>query len=154
MGVEANGDIMYETAPGLAAGAEAPRVGARRASLLVVDDDESLGRALGRMLGAWYDVTLAGTAGEAIALIERSGAFDLILCDVSMPDVGGVEFFERLGGAHAEVAERIVFMTGGSLELSVAESLREHAHRTICKPFTRDVLLAVIEAHLRAFDRG
>jgi anti-sigma regulatory factor (Ser/Thr protein kinase) len=62
-----------------------------RGRILVVDDEEVLRRTMQRLLGAEHDVSLAASGAEARSLLERDSSFDLILCDLMMPEMTGMD---------------------------------------------------------------
>ena len=82
-----------------------------RARVLVIDDDELVRRALGRMLRD-HDVTTARGAAEGLALIAGAREFDVIITDIAMPDMTGIELFEHLRATRPAVARRLVFLSG------------------------------------------
>jgi two-component system NtrC family sensor kinase len=113
--------------------------------ILVVDDDELLGRAVKRMLMP-YRVTLAYGGGEALEEVAERD-FDLILCDVMMPEISGPEFYHRLADVRPELQPRVLFMTGGALD-RIQPMLRDVPKRLVEKPFTRRELLKVVDEYL------
>lgn len=82
-----------------------------RLRVLIVDDEQAFARSLARMLEAHdVDVTYSGrTAFEKLT----SGSYDVALCDVMMPDVTGIQLYERLREARHPIVDRFLFMTGG-----------------------------------------
>jgi two-component system response regulator AtoC len=116
--------------------------------VLIIDDDAGLRKSLNLILGdAGYDVVQAedGEAGLAVAKEEVP---ELILCDVRMPKLGGIEFVEayRAIGGSALV---MVMTAYGSLDLAM-EAMKKGAYDYIPKPFGADeVLLTVRKAEER-----
>ena len=116
--------------------------------ILIIDDDAGLRKSLSLILGdAGYEVVQAedGESGLAVATEE---APELILCDVRMPKLGGVEFLEayRAGGGQALV---LVMTAYGSFDLAM-EAMKKGAYDYIPKPFgADDVLLVVRKAEER-----
>ena len=107
--------------------------------VLVVDDDAMLCRAMCRMLRP-FEVTIAGGGEEALALLADA-SFDIILCDVMMPELTGPELYHRLA---PDLQRRVLFMTGGMLDR--VQSLMEGVpKRLIEKPFSRAAIKATIE---------
>jgi PAS domain S-box-containing protein len=86
----------------------------RRARILVIDDEPMLIRALVRILGAVHEVTGKTDARAALALIESGERYDVILCDLMMPGMSGMAFYERLQEVAPEMARRVVFASGGA----------------------------------------
>jgi signal transduction histidine kinase/CheY-like chemotaxis protein len=85
-----------------------------RPRVLVVDDEPALLAAYRRTLGRDYDLTVARSGEEALALIHRAPAWDAILCDLVMPGLDGEGFLARVRAAHPELVERIAFCSGGA----------------------------------------
>ena len=79
----------------------------------MVDDEPRIGGAITRILTPAHDVTAVCSAKEAISRLEEGQEFDVILCDVMMPQMNGRDFYEALESSAPEMIDRIVFMTGG-----------------------------------------
>lgn len=91
-------------APTPAAGSAPPRV-------LVVDDEEVLLRSMKRWIGGRADVTITSDPVEALDL-AAGGGFALVLCDLHMPRMSGIEFVDALRIRDESAASRVVIMTG------------------------------------------
>jgi len=78
---------------------------------LIVDDDALVGRAIARLLRPEFEVVVVHSAAEALHAV-RQRHFDIVLTDVVMPGMTGVQLFERLQETDPELADRVVFMTG------------------------------------------
>jgi two-component system cell cycle sensor histidine kinase/response regulator CckA len=111
-----------------------------RARVLVIDDEDSIGLSLRRALEGEASVVVATSGLEALALLEADPSFDVILCDVVMPDVDGVAVFERARGLDPALGERFVFMTGGVLSPDTHAFLATMHNRLLEKPFSIDQL--------------
>ncbi|MGZ3420457.1 MAG: PAS domain S-box protein [Polyangiales bacterium] len=87
-----------------------------RGRVLIVDDEPAVARALKNGLGDEHDVAIAASGHEALAvLLDAEGdTFDVVLCDLMMPDLSGMDLFEQLRARKPELAERVVFVTGGA----------------------------------------
>jgi CheY-like chemotaxis protein len=81
--------------------------------ILLVDDHPDMLRTLGRLLRAEADVSTAGSALEAWETIANGARFDLVLCDIMMPEMTGLDLFERVRALDPAAAETFVFTTGG-----------------------------------------
>ncbi|MEP7122176.1 MAG: ATP-binding protein [Byssovorax sp.] len=106
-----------------------------RARILVVDDEPALGPAVRALFAGEHDVVVAVSGREALARLVDDPDFDVILCDLMMPDLTGMDLFEELKSIRPELAERFVFMTGGALTGRAEEFFKRHANRCIQKPF-------------------
>jgi CheY-like chemotaxis protein len=133
-----------------AAPAEAPPPdrAAPRAQILVVDDEPRVLTMLDRVLSRRHDVTLASDGSEALALIKQGRRFDLVLCDLMMPIMTGMELFERVEELDAEQAGVFVFLSGGAVTQRGEAFLEKHAARRFDKPFQLRDLDAMIAAKL------
>ena len=116
----------------------------RRGSILVIDDEPMIGRVLSISLEPEHDVTAVCSAESALALLEAGDAFDVILCDLSMPGMNGQDFFEHLRASRPELASRVIFMSGGPTSETLRRFLHLQQDRYISKPFQTDKLLRVI----------
>lgn len=112
---------------------EASVLPAPRRRILVVDDDEMVGRALARGLTKEHDVTVV-TSGTAAAEVLRRKAFDFVLCDLMMPEMTGMELHAAFAKSDPEVASRFVFMTGGAFTLASREYLDAVPNARFDKP--------------------
>jgi two-component system cell cycle sensor histidine kinase/response regulator CckA len=86
----------------------------RRGRILLIDDETSLGTLLVRALKPAHDVTYFADARKALDHLRREPEVDVILCDLMMPVMTGVEFYQELSRALPEQATRVVFLTGGA----------------------------------------
>jgi CheY-like chemotaxis protein len=112
--------------------------------VLVVDDDALFCRALKRMLHG-LDVHVAQHAQAALDLLGQGRVFDLILCDVKMPGMGGAEFRKRLQAHHPAALAHLVFMTGGASNVATHQFLQGVDQPRMEKPFLRDDVLALLK---------
>jgi signal transduction histidine kinase/CheY-like chemotaxis protein len=125
------------TAPAPAGGATSARAGRRR--VLVVDDELEVGLAIRRLLGREHDVDAVTRGTHALERV-RTKRYDLVLCDLQMPEMTGMDLHAHLLDADRQVAERMVFMTAGAFSSGAREFLERVPNRRIEKPFTLEVL--------------
>ncbi len=114
-----------------------------RLRLLLIDDQPALADLLRHHLAA-HEVTIALGGHEAIAELDRGGDFDLVLCDIMMPSLGGVDVFEHAQRGRPELARRFVFMTGGAFTARELEFLATTRNVCLEKPFRESELLAAL----------
>lgn len=119
-----------------------PVYGRRR--ILAVDDEALLLKAYRRMLSDHHDVTTALGGRDALRILEKDAGFDLVLCDLQMPEMSGMELHRIIQASHPALADRFVFVTGGAYSAE-AKSFLEQAVACINKPFRIEELLLVIE---------
>ncbi len=115
-----------------------------RARVLVVDDEPAMGRALQRSLREHLDVVALTSAREALALISSGERFEVILSDVMMPEVSGMELYGSLQRIAPDQCQRIIFVTGGAFTASAREFLDRVPNPRIEKPVEATNLLAMV----------
>jgi signal transduction histidine kinase/ActR/RegA family two-component response regulator len=118
-----------------------------RLRVLVIDDEPEIRRALRRILQAKHDVALCSNGSEAIELLTAGERFDVILCDLLMPEMTGIELFRELEHRFRSQAERVVFMTGGATSESSRIFIEEQSSRVVNKPFHPAEIEAAVLAH-------
>jgi DNA-binding NtrC family response regulator len=111
--------------------------------LLIVDDEEDMLRLLKRSLSTDLDceIETASNAYQALSLLEGA-PFDVILADIRMPGMDGMEFLERIRQGYLEPT--VVLMTAyGSIDLAV-QAIKNGAYDFITKPFEHDKLVHML----------
>ncbi len=114
--------------------------------ILIIDDEELLASALARSLRA-HEVHTANRGAVAIELATRVH-FDVILCDLIMPEMTGMEVFEALGAHNPDIHSRFVFMTGATVTAQAQRFTEQVGVPVLRKPFSRAQLMAVLERYL------
>jgi CheY-like chemotaxis protein len=170
------GDITVDTRPGAGStfrvrlpaaevGAAAPgaapaRLGDETSSrayprrrILAVDDEALLLKAYRRMLSDSHELETALGGHEALRAFERGPAYDVVLCDLQMPEMSGMELHAMVRERYPGLAERFVFVTGGAFSGDARRFLEESVSAVIQKPFRVDDLLALIERVAVSGDR-
>jgi CheY-like chemotaxis protein len=109
-----------------------------RARLLLVDDDSLMLSSLRKLLRE-YEVQTAWSAREALAKLEQGTRYDLIICDVMMPEMTGVDFLEAVRARWPALERHVVLMTGGAVTADTQQFLA-HTSRVLEKPFTREAV--------------
>jgi signal transduction histidine kinase len=116
----------------------------RRARVLVVDDEIAIGRVLMRSLSRFHDVAMLTSGTEALARIASGERFDVILSDLMMPEVTGMEIYEELSRIAPDQAKRMVFLTGGAFTERARAFLDGVPNARIEKPFDVADVLSII----------
>jgi two-component system response regulator HydG len=107
--------------------------------ILVIDDDEGVRESMGRMLrGAGYSVEMAETGEDGLALARGNG-YDVILSDMRMPGISGIEVLQKLRQQRVDSA--FIVMTGFGTVDTAVEAMKLGAVDFVQKPFFRDELL-------------
>ncbi|MFS8069887.1 MAG: ATP-binding protein, partial [Byssovorax sp.] len=121
-----------------------------RARILVVDDEPALGPAVRGLFAGEHDVVVAVSGREALARLVEDPDFDVILCDLMMPDLTGMDLFEEIKAIRPELEEKFVFMTGGALTGRVEEFFQRYPNRCIQKPFDLKELRSLVRPRGRS----
>ncbi|MDB4869203.1 MAG: fixL4 [Gemmatimonadales bacterium] len=121
---------------------------ARRGRILLVDDEEMVIRVLTRILSHGNDVVSTHDAKNALARCEGGEQFDLILCDLMMPIMTGIELYHELVRVAPEQAKRMIFVTGGAFTEKARTFLSETLMEHIEKPFNSANLRAIVNRYL------
>lgn len=124
----------------------APRPDGRRLRVLLVDDELYLLRAVQRMLAREFEVSAATGGKMAITTLENASedTFDVVVSDLSMPDVSGMDLHAWLTEHRPELALRTIFATGGAYTARAREFLDRVPNPRIEKPFTLDAIATLI----------
>jgi CheY-like chemotaxis protein len=117
--------------------------------VLIVDDELVLANALGRSLDADYEVAIATSGREGLEVIRRDDRFDVILCDLIMPGITGMDLYEEVRRTKPALAERIVFMSGGTFTPRTREFLATVKNPALDKPFDLSTLNTLLRARAR-----
>jgi CheY-like chemotaxis protein len=116
----------------------------RRGRVLVIDDEEVVAMAIRRSLAREHDVVYAGTAQEALVRLGEPQEFDVILCDLMMPEMTGMDLHAHLLLSAPEQAQRIIFVTGGAFTARARAFLEAVPNLRIEKPFNVQQLRALV----------
>lgn len=124
--------------------------GKQRARILVIDDEVTITNIMKRILGSQHDVTVTNRATEAVTMIAGGDRYDIIFCDLMMPEMLGMDFFEILEKEAPEQASRIIFLTAGAFTPRAREFLAAAGRRWVDKPFDVHALRVLIEETMTA----
>lgn len=84
-----------------------------RYRLLLIDDDQRVAKALARLMTKSCEVVIASSSEEGLELLEKDSGFDVVVCDIMMPDMDGVDFFTKVEARWPHLASSFVFVSGG-----------------------------------------
>ena len=115
-------------------------------TVLVVEDEPALAAAVVEGLAdAGFTVDRAGDGEEALARVDAR-AYDLIICDLKMPRIDGMQFYRAIAAAKPALARRVIFVTGDVVGAEAERFLEESGCRWLAKPFRlADLLRAARE---------
>jgi signal transduction histidine kinase len=117
----------------------------QRSRVLIVDDDTVVAYALKRLLERSHEVTVKTTAREVLDRIDAGDRYDVILCDLMMPEMTGMDLHEELARREPLEAQRMIFLTGGAFTPRSREFLDQVPNRRLEKPCDLRQLLALID---------
>jgi two-component system, cell cycle sensor histidine kinase and response regulator CckA len=115
-----------------------------RGRLLVIDDEAELLHSIDALLGDVHDVVTASSGRQALELLRSDRGFDVILTDLMMADVTGMDLFEALRADYPGLEQQVVFMTGGAFTPRGRKLLASVPNRCLEKPFDADELLRTV----------
>lgn len=120
----------------------------RRGSVLVIDDESMVGASVRRILSGEHDVEVFTDAALAIERIRNGARYDVILCDLMMPVVTGVEFHDALVRLAPDAVPRLVFLTGGAFTAVARDFLEDTKCPSVEKPFDGPALRELVNRRL------
>jgi signal transduction histidine kinase/ActR/RegA family two-component response regulator len=116
-----------------------------RRRILAVDDEALLLKAYRRMLCDAHELTTALGGHEALKVLDGGARFDVVLCDLQMPEMSGMELHAAVMERNPALANRFVFVTGGAFSGDARRFLEEAVPAVIQKPFNVDDLLRLVD---------
>ena len=111
--------------------------------ILIIDDDAFVARALRRLMRN-HEVSIETKAANALQKLADE-RYDLVLCDVMMPDMSGIDFYSAVSTIDQRFADRIIFMTGGAFTRGASDFLEGIDNPCLTKPFDMSELETAIE---------
>jgi signal transduction histidine kinase/CheY-like chemotaxis protein len=118
--------------------------------VLVVEDEPALAAAVSEaLMDAGFVVDRAGDGEEALRRVAGK-SYDLIVCDLKMPKIDGMRFYQRLVETHPDVARRVIFVTGDVAGTEAERFLQDSGCRWLAKPFRLGDLLRTAREILTA----
>jgi len=122
----------------------APRSPGLRGRILVVDDEQAIRTLMARMLGSDHDLVTAASGEAARVILEHDQAFDVILCDLMMPEMTGMDLHKWLAAHHPALAGQVVFMTGGAFTPMASDYVMHVGNPRLEKPYESAVLKQLV----------
>ena len=121
--------------------------------ILIVDDEPVLAEMVRRALSAW-DTDVVHSGRDALARLTGSSDYDLVLCDITMPELTGVDVYEQITRLRPELAERFLFMCGGVTSERAQRFLDQFAPPVLWKPFDTSELKRWVGDRLTGVSAG
>jgi CheY-like chemotaxis protein len=121
-----------------------PGSGGRK--VLIIDDDPLVANSLRRLL-ATREVHIADSGRRGIEMLRESDTFEVVLCDLMMPEVSGMDVYETVLEERPDLAERFIFMTGGAFTERARTFLDRVSNPKLEKPFDGKTLRTLVAGH-------
>ena len=122
----------------------------RRCRILVVDDEPMVVASVRRILAADHEIVTVTSGADAVARLREDARFDVVLCDVMMPGMTGMELHEVVKSGWPGLERRMVFITGGAFTNGARAFLDEVPNARVDKPFEARGLREMIQGMVRA----
>ncbi|RYE84437.1 MAG: response regulator, partial [Myxococcales bacterium] len=116
--------------------------------VLVIDDNAHVRASLQQALGETYDTVTVGSARAALALLEQGERFSVIVCDLMMEGLTGMDFHARLGLVAPELVGHVIFLSGGAFTPDAQRFLAQVPNQRLDKPFDLARLRAMVDWQL------
>jgi PAS domain S-box-containing protein len=123
-------------------------VAARRGTVLIVDDEPAVGIVLGRVLRD-HDVTVVTKAADALDLLLSGKHFDVILSDLMMPEMSGIDLYDELTRRFPDAAQRVVFISGGACTPAASAFLERVTNERMEKPFDTKNIRSLVQRFVK-----
>ena len=120
----------------------------RRGRILVVDDDPIVAMSLRRLLASEHDVRAYHSGSDALNALIEDDAIDLILCDISMEGMDGIDLYRQLAEQRPKLLDRIVFLTGGAFTSTSQRFLETISNPRLEKPIAMSELREFVRARV------
>jgi PAS domain S-box-containing protein len=125
-----------------------------RLRVLIIDDEIALAHSLARVLRT-HEVTVMDDGEQAIAaLLDEGRRFDLVLCDLMMPQISGADLYARVTQRRPELAPLFVFMTGGAFTPRGREFLQSVSAPVLEKPFDLRRVRELVAGYTARYQTG
>ena len=114
--------------------------------ILVVDDEEGIRESLKLILGDHYDIILTDSGEQALRLVEGDPAIALVLMDIKMPKVDGLDVLKEMKAKRPGL--KVIMVTGYKAVETAGEAARLGASGYIIKPFKSDEILTTVKRNM------
>jgi len=120
-----------------------------RARVLIVDDEPLILRSVARLLRDQHDIETAANGKEGLQKIQTNGPFDLVVCDLMMPEMTGMDLHQAVEQNDPDTAARFIFLTGGAYTEEAKSFLAGVENPKLDKPVQPNLLRSVVSGALR-----
>lgn len=118
--------------------------------VLVIDDEQLLGQTIQLGLEDTMQVELETSGAKGLERIMKDEGFELVLCDLSLPDLSGIEIYATVADRKPELTDRFVVMTGGAVSNESRDFLDNYSGPLLNKPFTLSQVESLIRGIMNA----
>ncbi|MFU8803105.1 MAG: ATP-binding protein [Bradymonadaceae bacterium] len=112
-----------------------------RRKIILIDDEEMVGKTFQRILKGAHDVEVTTDPRHFLEALAAGERYDVVFCDLIMPDITGMEMYDILARDYPETLSRTIFMTGGAFTAQAEKFLKTVDPPLLSKPFDIDDLL-------------
>ncbi len=122
-------------------------------NILILDDETNIREVLSKALdkrGYRVDAVENGEAGLRYILMKK---YELILCDIRMPDFNGIDFYKIVESTNPDAAKRIIFITGDTANKATYSFIDEHHIKYLNKPFELNDVLKIMHLKVSSFNQ-
>lgn len=128
----------------------APSRMARRPRVLLIEDEDLVRHALMRALASTADVVGVESAETAVTTLQANAAFDVVLSDLQLPGMSGMDLYAHITDRYPALISRMVFVTAGPTTRAARAFIDEHREIVLSKPLELTALRAVISTIARS----
>src|SRR5215470_4284643 len=119
-------------------------------NIMVVDDEDIEASVIGQILtDRGFDVSVLNHPRKAVELAQKQ-SFDLIVSDLKMPDMDGLELLQQLRRIDPDAP--VIIMTAYATVTTAVEAMRDGAFDYIVKPFSKDELLIAVDRAIKSLE--
>ncbi len=119
-----------------------------KARVLLVDDEPMIVKLFESVVSTQHHVVSRSSGEAALELLRQDSSFDLVVCDFTMPGMGGLALHAELSSVAPRLVERFIFCTGGVLDEQDRSSAQQSGNRILYKPVRPAALLEAINSRL------
>lgn len=142
-----------EVHPAAPAGAR-PKTPVTTGRVLIVDDEERLAETIKMALSPPHQVDVCTRSREVLGWLEDGRDYDVVLCDLMMPDLSGPDLYDKVKASRPELASRFVFLTGGAFTPRTRDFLHQVPNPRLEKPFDLEALEQIVKDTMSARGAG
>ncbi len=121
-----------------------PKKTSARTRVMLIDDEPRIAHATARLFAREFDICTFGSGAAALERLESDADFEVVLCDLMMPEMGGMDFYPLLCARFPALANRVVFVTGGAFTDAARGFVERVGRPVVQKPFEPSTLRSMI----------